>query len=493
MTIIQGRSAQNVTIMGVTFKGYDNMINKLKLLFCTRHFLFFIALIAIFLGCALVEKQGGFEHGKLVVYLAPKTTLTSAGFSFTLEKLWIEDALGTKTVLPIQQKEINTSLPGQIILARGELKTGVYTKIYFKIAKAVLIKQGEIQPLGLTDEGVVSIPITLKIFPHKTNNLFLNWTPESSIKAETFSPDIKVQKGKTGLKKLLLYVSNSGDDYLSVIDRGSHQVIDAITVGSAPKGMTLSEDGNYLYVANYLSNSISIVETITNRLMDTIALNIGFGPTELTIPPFSQTLYVTATDSNAVIAIDTLTKSILKKIEVGQRPIGIASGPNGQYVYVANSYSNNISVIETYTNKVINTIGAGGEPKYVMVYQRYIVVSNSQSNSLMFIDRHSLKVVSTAFVPSQPGRIIPGLRGWVYVAGERSNDISFVTPMLNIAPRKLTVSRHPSGVALDKDRKLLYVANLADNTVSVLDLIREEAIDKIEVGDKPYDLILVGN
>ena len=248
-----------------------------------------------------------------------------------------------------------------------------------------------------------------------------------------------------------------------------------------------------LYVANYLSNSISIIETITYRLMDTIALNIGFGPTELTIPPFSRTLYVTATDSNAVIAIDTLTKSILKKIDVGQRPIGIASGPNGQYVYVANSYSNNISVIETRTNNVVNTIGAGGEPKYLAVYQRYMVVSNSQSNSLMFIDRHSLKVVSTAFVPSQPGRIIPGLRGWVYVAGERSNDISFVTPMLNIAPRKLSVGKHPSGMTLDKDRKLLYVANLADNTVSVLDLIREEAINKIEVGDKPYDLILVGD
>jgi len=470
------------------------MVNKLKPLFCTRHFLFFIALIALLLGCALLEKQGGFEQGKLVVYLTPKTTPTSAGFSFTLEKLWIEDELGTKTPLPIKQKEIDSSsTTGQIILARGELKTGVYTKICFKISRAILLKRGEIYPLRLLNQGVVSIPITLRIFPHKTNNLFLNWAPEASIKAETFSPDIKVQKGKTGLKKLLLYVSNSGDDYLSVIDRGSHQIIDAITVGNAPKGMTLSEDGNYLYVANYLSNSISIIETITNRLMDTIALNIGFGPTELTIPPFSRILYVTATDSNAVIAIDTLTKSILKKIDVGQKPIGIASDPDGQYVYVANSYSNNISVIETRTNNIVNTIGAGGEPKYLTVYQRYIVVSNSQSNSLMFIDRHSLKVVSTAFVPSQPGMIIPGLRGWVYVAGERSNDISFVTPMLNIAPRKLGVSRHPSGMALDKDRKLLYVANLADNTVSVLDLIREEEIDKIEVGDKPYDLILVGD
>ena len=191
--------------------------------------------------------------------------------------------------------------------------------------------------------------------------------------------------------------------------------------------------------------------------------------------------------------IDALTKNIIKKIDVGQGPVGLASDTDGQYVYVANSYSNNISVIDTRNNKLVNTIGAGGEPRYLCAYQSYIVVSNSQSNSVNFIDRYSSNVVSTVFIPGRPGNLIPGRRGWVYVAGERSHDISFVTPGLNIAPRKLPAGRHPAGMALDRDRKLLYVANLMDNTISVVDLIREEEIRKIEVGDRPYDLVLVND
>jgi len=458
-------------------------------------FSFFLVLIAVFLGCTLVKKEGVLNQGFLVVYLNLDTTHTPPALDFTLEELWLEDELGTKTPLSPQQKEIDTSMAaGQIVLARSELNPGFYTKIGFKITRAMLIKGGETQPLELAEEGLGHIPISLKIVSSKTTNLFLDWEPESSIGPEdTFLPVIEVRKSAAGLKKLLLYVSNSQSNYISVIDRSSHQIIDTITVGDSPMGMVLSENGDYLYVANYFSNTISIIDTFTNRLVDTIALNIGIGPTELNIPAKSSTLYVTAKDSNAVIAIDTLTKNILKKIDVGQGPIGLVSDPHGQYIYVANSYSNNISVIDTRDNNLVNTIGAGGEPRYLGIYQRYLVVSNSQTNSVNFIDRHSSKVMSTVFVSSQPGNLIPGLRGWVYVAGERSHDISFITPALNIAPRKLSAGKHPSGMALDKDRKLLYVANLMDNTISVFDLIREVEIKRIEVGDRPYDLVLVSD
>ena len=459
-------------------------------------FLFFIALIAIFFGCTMAKKEGALnQQGYLVVYLNLEATHTTPALDFTLEELWLEDELGTKTPLSLQQKEIDTSSAArQIVLARSKLRPGFYTKIGFKITRAILIKEGKTQPLELTGEGLIYIPITLKIVSQKTASLFLDWAPEDSIGPEdTFLPVMEERKGAVGLKKLLLYVSNSQNNYISVIDRGSHQVIDTITVGDSPRGMALSENGNYLYVANYFSNTISVIDTISSRLVDTIALNIGIGPTELIIPSKTYTLYVTAKDSNAVIVIDILTKNIIKKIDVGQGPIGLASDPNGQYVYVANSYSNNISVIDTRDNELINTIGAGGEPRYLCIYQKYIVVSNSQSNNVNFIDRYSSRIMSTVFVHSQPGNLIPGQRGWVYVAGERSHDISFITPGLNIAPRKLSAGQHPAGMALDKDRKLLYVANLMDNTISVVDLIREEEIKRIEVGDRPYDLVLVSD
>lgn len=461
-------------------------------------FSFFIILlaVAVFSGCTPIKKGGVLNKGYLTVYLNLDADHTHAALEFTLGELWLEDESGAKAPLSLQQKEIDTSIADrQIVLAHSEPRPGFYTEIGLKITRAALIKEGKTHPLELADEGLVHIPVTLKIVSGKTANLFVDWAPEASIgPGDTFLPVIEVRsKGTAGLKKLLLYVSNSQDNYISVIDRNSHRIIDTVTVGDRPMGMVSSENGDYLYVANYSSNTISIIETFTNRLVDTIALNIGLGPTELNIPARSSTLYVTAKDSNAVIAIDILTKNILKKIDVGQGPVGLDSDPNGRYIYVANSYSNNISVIDTRDNELVNTIGAGGEPRYVSIYQKYIVVSNSQTNNVSFIDRYSSKVMSTVFVSSQPGNLIHGLGGWIYVAGERSHDISFITPALNIAPRKISVGKHPSGMALDKDRKLLYVSNLADNTISVFDLIREKEIKRIEAGDRPYDLVLLND
>ncbi|MDL1970308.1 MAG: beta-propeller fold lactonase family protein [Candidatus Desulfofervidaceae bacterium] len=452
-------------------------------------------LIAFLLSaCALAPKGGVTPQGQVLVYLQAGGPPTYE-INFSLDQVWLEGKTGAKFPLGFQTQHISSLslFTHQLLLAQGSVNIGSYTSLSLKFSEATVIKKGKKILLHLPPEGVVKIPINLFVAKDRTTTLFLNWQPASSLQEKNrFLPLINVHLGKTGLKNLLLYVSNAGANYLSVIDRGSNQVIDTITVGESPKGMVLSEDKNYLYVVNSFSNSLSVIETTTNRVIDTIPLNRGIEPTEIAILPHTSYLYVTATASNAVLVVDTLSRSVVEKIEVGQRPIGLAVDAEKRHIYVANSYSNDISIIDTTDNKVIKTIGVGGEPRFLRFYQKYLLVVNSQSETVSVIDRNSFFTVYNIFVPGYPGKIIPGLKGWLYVAGERSNCIYFVTPTMNIAPKKL-FTPSPSGMALDRDRKLLYIANTADNNVAVLDLISERIIGSIEVGERPYDLILVGD
>ena len=448
--------------------------------------------LAIFLlGCAPVLKKGGLGQGQVVIYLSASGP--PVDLAFTLDEIWLEDAYGAKFPVLLKKKEIDalSLIRHQCLLAQGSLSAGFYNRLCLKIKGATL--KGH--PLSLINQGIFEAPIRLGIFPQGVVSLFLDWQPANSIRdKEQFSPSIQVLKARAGLKRLLLYVSNSGNNYLSVIDRGTHQVIDTITVGRAPKGMALSADKNYLYVANSLSRDISVIEVMTNRVIDTISCRMGTGLTELVVLTVNNRdcIYVTATDSNAILVIDALTKSIIKKIEVGQRPVGIAADPDGRYVYVANSYSNNISIIDTFNNEVVGNIGVGDRPRYVKVSQRYILVSNSGSSTTIVLNRLSLRKSFTIFTPLQPGRIIKGLKGRFYVTGERSDDISIIDPFVNVALRKIRVGHYPSGMALDIDRKLLYVTNFKDDTVSIIDLLREREIGRIAVGNRPYDLALIG-
>lgn len=58
-----------------------------------------------------------------------------------------------------------------------------------------------------------------------------------------------------------LYVTNYGDDTVSVISLSSWSVIETITVGDGPYGISITPSGDFVYVVNELSGSVSVIYT----------------------------------------------------------------------------------------------------------------------------------------------------------------------------------------------------------------------------------------
>ena len=63
----------------------------------------------------------------------------------------------------------------------------------------------------------------------------------------------------------------------SVIDCTTNVVLDSINVGYAPMGVSLTPDGNKLFVANSGSNTVNVINTSTNTVTDTITVGVGPG------------------------------------------------------------------------------------------------------------------------------------------------------------------------------------------------------------------------
>src|SRR6266853_131948 len=66
--------------------------------------------------------------------------------------------------------------------------------------------------------------------------------------------------------------------------------------------------------------------------------------------------YVADTDSNSVSVIDTTSNKLIDTVAVGDNPIGVAITPDGSRAYVTNPFSNSVSVIDTATNSVTATV-----------------------------------------------------------------------------------------------------------------------------------------
>jgi YVTN family beta-propeller protein len=62
------------------------------------------------------------------------------------------------------------------------------------------------------------------------------------------------------------YVTNEGSGTVSVISTGSNTVRATINVGSAPSGVAVTPNGEYAYVTNIIDDSVSVINTSTNTV-----------------------------------------------------------------------------------------------------------------------------------------------------------------------------------------------------------------------------------
>jgi YVTN family beta-propeller protein len=72
------------------------------------------------------------------------------------------------------------------------------------------------------------------------------------------------------LDEKTLYVTNTQDDSVTVLDIVNKKVITTINVGSTPEGISIDHANHRAYVANWGSNNVSVIDTKKNKLTSTI-------------------------------------------------------------------------------------------------------------------------------------------------------------------------------------------------------------------------------
>ena len=109
----------------------------------------------------------------------------------------------------------------------------------------------------------------------------------------------------------------------------------------------VSPDGTKVYVANYCSKSVSVIDTATNTVTATV--NVGTSPCGVAVSPDGTKVYVATLTENLttpISVIDTATNNVTATVIVGHDPRGIAVTPDGtKHMYEC--LSNTISIIDT--------------------------------------------------------------------------------------------------------------------------------------------------
>ena len=93
------------------------------------------------------------------------------------------------------------------------------------------------------------------------------------------------------VSRLLGYIRTHHGPFAEDLSASANYVLTRIPVGHDPRGVILTHDGRHLLVANRLDDTISVIDTRTNRLVSTIPLA---GPKQISVLRHGEQTFYTA-------------------------------------------------------------------------------------------------------------------------------------------------------------------------------------------------------
>ncbi|MHB8519494.1 MAG: beta-propeller fold lactonase family protein [Limisphaerales bacterium] len=142
-----------------------------------------------------------------------------------------------------------------------------------------------------------------------------------------------------------LYVSLWAQAAVAVVDLKSHEVTAHWPTQEHPNEMLLTKSGKRLYVANGSRNTVTVFDTDSGRVIETLDSALypsappGSTPNSLALSPDEKTLFVANADNNNVAVFDAGTPGkgrSLGFIPAGWYPTSVRVTPDGKFLLVAN-------------------------------------------------------------------------------------------------------------------------------------------------------------
>jgi YVTN family beta-propeller protein len=301
-----------------------------------------------------------------------------------------------------------------------------------------------------------------KIITAITARVIANITVGSEPKGAAYDP----QNG-------LLYVADYSSMQVTVINVSTNNVVATINTGQEAWKPTYNPVNNMIYVGNDYTDNVTLINPSTNEVVSNIS--VCDYPVGTFFDPLNSLTYVLCDESNQVVALNS-TNQIVAMINLPAGPGngGYAITPSDQ-IYIAEYRGNNVSVIDGKTNTLTTTFDVGmglGATAYdasdQLVYVAIAGNPDSPDNTTVLVNPDNNEVVGNIQIGSFPETLIflPSF-DTVVSANAFSNSLSFMNGTRIISTFS-NVGSEPSGFAYDPSLQRLFVADLGTNSLVVV-------------------------
>ncbi|MFN0185155.1 MAG: YncE family protein [Aquabacterium sp.] len=294
-----------------------------------------------------------------------------------------------------------------------------------------------------------------------------------------------------------IYVLNSLDATVSIIDPARWVEVRRLDVGKEPHHLYLTPDERQLLVANAAGNSLSVIDPVKGELLRTLRgivdpYHLRFSPdmqwfvtaanrldhvdlyrwepktpdsplrlvkrlpapktpSHLAIDSRSSVVYASLQDSDELLAIDLATQAPRWKLRCGRMPADLYLSRDDQRLFVGMTGDKVVEVydVSTPTARLMRriTTGEGAHAFRARGDGRGLFVSNRVANTISLIDVQAMEVAWSVAVPGGPDCMdLMGDGRTLLVSSRWARKLSVVDIDQRKVMRQVAVGRSPHGV-----------------------------------------------
>jgi YVTN family beta-propeller protein len=285
----------------------------------------------------------------------------------------------------------------------------------------------------------------------------------------------------------------TGKVYAVDQEHGAVMVIDgrtgaakSVKVGAHPDCIAVNTVTGRAYVANSGSGNVSVLDGATDEVVATVKTDRR--PYYVGVNETTNKVYVSNTFSRVMTVIDGGTNTSTE-LPVGSGDALIVDGKSDK-VYLLGYEDPNLRVIDGSTGEVVRQpVGSvHAWAPAIDAERRVLYVTRSGTADILAIgmDTHEHTVIKVGNIPSAVA--VDAVTHRVYVANYADDTLSVIDGGRVLATVK--VGRGPQNIAVDAKRKRVYVANFHGDSVTVIDSTNNHVISTKPAGRNPYAVVV---
>src|SRR6201981_2007606 len=185
-------------------------------------------------------------------------------------------------------------------------------------------------------------------------------TPAIAQQAPWARPDVAISSHDR------VYTADQTSNTVSVIDPSENKLLGVIRLGDPVPGalsplykgqllvhgMGYSPDSKTLAVVSIASNSVTLIDTATNKVKGVVY--VGGPPHEAFFTPSGREWWVTVRGEDYVSVIDPMKMREIRRIRLANGPGMTMFGPDGRYGFVCSGFTPELAVLTTAPLKFIS-------------------------------------------------------------------------------------------------------------------------------------------